>query len=134
MADEKLGVVVNDKQQLIWERGNKQTQCRLDITTFPDVIRKGKMDVEKLDEKLDAQILDLTGCTLDSILYYVSEGAPVLANTQDGVVIIAGYDQYNTILLRPGEDETYYCGLEDSKELFENGGNEFLTYYQPLED
>lgn len=45
-----------------------------------------------------------------SVLYYVSEGTPVLAKTADGVVIIAGYDQYNTILLKPGEAETYYYG------------------------
>ena len=34
-----------------------------------------------------------------AVLY--SEGTPVLAKTADGVVIIAGYDQYNTILLKP---------------------------------
>ncbi len=33
-ADDQLGVVVNNKQQLIWERGNKQTTCKLDISTF----------------------------------------------------------------------------------------------------
>lgn len=45
-ADDQLGVVVNNKQQLIWERGNKQTTCKLDISTFPDVILSGKMNIK----------------------------------------------------------------------------------------
>ena len=59
------------------------------------------MNIKKLSKNLGKQVLDLTGCTLDSVLYYVSEGTPVLAKTADGVVIIAGYDQYNTNLLKP---------------------------------
>ena len=133
-ADDQLGVVVNNKQQLIWERGNKQTTCKLDISTFPDVILSGKMNIKKLSKNLGKQVLDLTGCTLDSVLYYVSEGTPVLAKTADGVVIIAGYDQYNTILLKPGEAETYYYGLEESTDMFEAAGNQFVTYFDPLEE
>ena len=133
-ADDQLGVVVNNKQQLIWERGNKQTTCKLDISTFPDVILSGKMNIKKLSKNLGKQVLDLTGCTLDSVLYYVSEGTPVLAKTADGVVIIAGYDQYNTILLKPGEAETYYYGLEESADMFEAAGNQFVTYFDPLEE
>lgn len=133
-ADEQLGVVVNSKQQLIWERGNKKTECKLDISTFPDVILKGKMNLKKLAKNLDYQVLDLTGCMLDSVLYYVSEGTPVLAKTPDGVVIIAGYDQYNTILLKPGEAETYYYGLEESADMFDQAGNEFITYFAPIEE
>ena len=48
--------------------------------------------------------------------------------------IIAGYDQYNTILLKPGEAETYYYGLEESADMFEAAGNQFVTYFDPLEE
>ena len=131
-ANDQLGVVVNSKQQLIWERGNKKTEYTLDISTFPDAILKGKINPEKLAKKLDQQVLDLRGCSLDSVLYYVSEGTPVLAQTKDGVVIIAGYDQYNTILMKPGDVETYYCGMDDSTEMFEEAGNIFVTYFDPI--
>lgn len=133
-ANEQLGVVVNSRQQLIWERGNKKTEYTLDISTFPDVILKGQMNVKKLAKKLDHQVLNLRGCALDSVLYYVSEGTPVLAETEDGVVIIAGYDEYNTILLKPGDVETYYCGMDDSTEMFEKAGNVFVTYFDPIEE
>ncbi len=111
-ADENLGVVVDGNLQNIWERGNKVTKLTLDTSTFPDVIRNGSMDVAAIEEGTAGKPFDLSGCTLDSVLYYVSEGTPVLAKTPitdqtpQGIVIIAGYDEYNTILMNPGETET----------------------------
>lgn len=133
-ANEQLGVVVNSKQQVLWERGNKKEEYTLDISAFPDVIQDGEMDLKVLQENLGCDILDLRGCELDSVLYYVSEGTPVLAQTTDGVVIIAGYDLYNTILMKPGDVTTYFYGLEDSKKLFEKAGNVFVTYFEPAEE
>ena len=68
---------------------------------------------------------------LDQVLYFVGQGQPVLAATPDGagVVIITGYDDFgNTILLRPGETEPYFYGPQDSKALFEQAGNRFVSY------
>ena len=76
----------------------------------------------------DVDVLDLTGCTLDMVLYFVGQGTPVLANTSQGVVTITGYDEYNVILLDPGSDETYYGGLQDSTKMFEEAGNQFVSY------
>ena len=73
-------------------------------------------------------------------IYYVSEGTPVLAKTPvteqtpQGIVIIAGYDEYNTILMNPGENETFYYGINDSTALFEEAGNVFMTYWDPISD
>lgn len=139
-ADENLGVVVDGNLQNIWERGNKVTKTTLDISTFPEVIRKGSMDVSAIEEGTGRKALDLSGCTLDSVLYYVSEGTPVLAKTPvteqtpQGIVIIAGYDEYNTILMNPGENETFYYGINDSTALFEEAGNVFMTYWDPISD
>ena len=139
-ANEELGVVVDSNMQNIWERGNKVTKIRLDVTTFPDVILKGSFDVGAVEAGTGKKALDLSGCTLDSVLYYVSEGTSILARTPvtektpQGVVIIAGYDEYNTILLNPGETETFYYGLQDSTALFEEAGNLFLTYWDPISE
>ena len=139
-ADENLGVVVDGNLQNIWERGNKVTKITLDTSTFPDVIRNGSMDVAAIEEGTGKKVLDLSGCTLDSVLYYVSEGTPVLAKTPitdqtpQGIVIIAGYDEYNTILMNPGESETFYYGINDSTALFEEAGNIFMTYWDPISE
>lgn len=139
-ADEELGVVVDSDLQNIWERGNKVNRITLDVSTFPQVILDGTMDVDAIRAGTGERALDLSGCTLDSVLYYVSEGTPVLARTPvtektpQGIVIIAGYDEYNTILLNPQETETFYYGINDSTDLFEEAGNLFMTYWDPISD
>ncbi len=127
-ADEMVGVVVTNTQAYVWERGNKPTTKQIAVENIPQAIRQGTMDTAQLEEALGQKVLDLSGCTLDSVLYFVGQGRPVLAQTDKGPVIIAGYDGYNTILLDPGAEETYYCGMDDSTEMFEQAGNIFISY------
>ncbi len=85
--------------------------------------------VKVLSDNLDADVLDLSGCNLADMLYYVSNGYPVMAMTEDGgAVIIIGYDSKNTILYDPKDDTVYKLGMNDSKNMFEKAGNRFVTY------
>ncbi len=131
-ADEALGVVVNSKQQMVWERGNKKTKLDLNVETFPQAFLEYSMDFEQIQSKMKETLLDLRGCTLEEVLYFVSHGTPVLAKTPEGVVLIGGYDEYNTRLLKPGESELSYYGIQDSTALFEEAGNVFIGYLDPL--
>lgn len=130
-ADEKVGVVINDEKEFVWERGNKAETSRIKLEKIPDAILSGTMDVAALEQALGKDVIELTGCSMDQILYFVGRGRPVIAETLDGPVIITGYDDYgNTILLKPGETETYYCGPLDSEAMFEAAGNHFVTYLE----
>ncbi len=85
--------------------------------------------VRVLSDNLDADVLDLSGCSLSDILYYVSNGTPVMAMTgEGGAVIIIGYDSKNTVLYDPNEERVYKYGMNDSKSMFERAGNRFITY------
>ena len=85
--------------------------------------------VRVLSDNLDADVLDLSGCSLSDVLYYPSSGTPVMAMTGEGnAVIIMGYDAKNTILYDPREDRVYKLGMNDSALMFERAGNRFITY------
>ncbi len=128
-ADAKVGVVINDDKEYVWERGVKDDSCSINPDKIPDIVKTGTMDVDALESALGQDVVDLSGCTLDQVLYFVSEGKAVIAAAGDGTVIITGYDDYgNLILLNPGEDETYFYGPNDSLEMFEAAGNRFVSY------
>lgn len=130
-ANEKVGVVINEAKEFVWERGNKKESSKIRLEDIPDIVKTGTMDEARLQEALGKEIISLSGLTLDEVLYFVSQGRPVIAATPEGSVIITGYDDYgNTILLDPGAEETYFYGPNDSKELFEKGGNRFVTYLE----
>lgn len=135
-ADKRTGVVLNRDQQYVWERGNKKTQIQLNPEEIPEIMRTGTMDIEKLQESMGEKgtILDLTGCSLDSVLYEVSAQRPVIAKTgKDSSVVIVGYDEYNTYLYYPETGETKPYGMNDSTELFEKEGNVFLSYMEKVD-
>ena len=130
-ADKQTGVVLNRAQQYVWERGNMKTQLTLNTTDIPEIIRTGSWDVQKLQNGLgdSAKVVDLTGCSLENVLYEVSAQRAVIARTgADSSVVIVGYDQYNTYLLDPSTGEVKPYGMNDSTTLFQNAGNVFITY------
>ena len=74
-------------------------------------------------------MLDLTGCTLDAVLYYVNQDIPVLALLRDGsAVLLVGFNEKNTVIMNPETGTVYKMGMNDSREWFEQNGNCFLTY------
>lgn len=134
-ADKQGGVVLNRAQQYVWERGNKKTKIQLNLDDVPKSMRRGVWKKERLQETLADQgtVMDLSGCTLDSVLYQVSAQRPVIAKTgKTSCVVIVGYDEYNTYLYDIEKQEVYPYGLNDSTALFESAGNIFLSYIESV--
>lgn len=150
-----FGIVVNKECAYIWESGNRLTKTELDNieevqTTeetssaavcldtmlkneevFKDVntLLHGNTVLSILESNMEANVLDLTGCSLNAALYYVSRGYPVMAMVDSGeAVLIVGYDAKNTIIFDPREGTIAKMGMNDSAEWFEENGNSFITY------
>lgn len=135
-ADDQVGVVVNSRQQYIWERGNSQTENDLNNEDIPAIFLSGTMDEGLLQEGLGntGDVMNLTGCTLEEILYQLSKDRAVIARQPDGsVAVIVGYDRYNTLLYNFETGEHYYYGINDSTNLFLEGGNVFISYVEKPE-
>lgn len=135
-ADEKTGVVLNRSQQYVWERGNKKTKIQLNAEDIPEAMKTGSWDKAKLQEGMgDAgTIIDLSGCTLESVLYEVSAQRPVIAKIgKKSSVLIVGYDEYNTYLMKPSTGEVKPYGMNDSTALFEKNGNIFISYMEAID-
>lgn len=78
---------------------------------------------------IDSYVLNLTGCTMDMMLYYVNQDIPVLALKDNGqAVLIIGFNEQNVVLMDPSTGTIYKSGMNDSRQMFEEAGNRFLTY------
>ena len=132
-ADTLGGVVLNRTQQYVWERGNKKTKMQTE--GIPEIVLQGTYDIKTLKKSLKktGTVIDLSGCSLDSVLYEISAQRPVIAKTgADTSVVIVGYDEYNTWLYDPVKKETYPYGMNDSTDLFQKAGNVFITYIETV--
>ncbi|MDO4477452.1 MAG: hypothetical protein Q4B73_00255 [Lachnospiraceae bacterium] len=133
-ADDNVGVALNREGQYIYERGNTADQNEIANEDIPEIFKSGTMDPATLQEALgeNGTVLDLSGCSLQQVLYQVSLGRPVLARHADGgTALIVGYNQYNTRLYNFETGEHYWFGINDSTAEFAAGGNVFVTLITP---
>ncbi len=135
-ADAQLGVVLNSSQQYVWERGNKDSKHENNLSDIPEPVLAGTMDEAQLASALgeNYKVMNLAGCTLEQVLYFVGHGNPVLAKVSDEVnVVIIGYNNYNTILYDPRTGKHGYYGINDSTKLFAEAGNVFVGCMETLD-
>ncbi len=94
------------------------------------LLEQGENAMDILQEYLpDVRVLDLTGCDIDSMLFYVNQDIPVLATLENGeAVLVIGFNELNIVLMDPSDGRIYKKGIKDSREWFEENGNRFLTY------
>lgn len=99
------------------------------VDTAP-LLRQGKEPEEILEEKgVGITALDLNGCRLDIILYYVAQDIPVLARMVDGsAVLVIGYNEYQIVVMNPHTGTNYKLSMNEASRWFEENGNWFLTY------
>ena len=120
------------------ERSNLEV-CLDVILTYEGVTRntgylleQGKTVAEILQENLEnVQVLELTGCSLENILYYPDREIPVLALLEDGnAVLITGFNERNVVLMDPQTGQVSRMGLNDASAWFEENGNMFVSYVE----
>ena len=94
------------------------------------LLDRGESVFSILDSDLrDCTILDLSGCALDAVLYYVNQDIPVLALLDDGsAVLIVGFNELNIVVMDPVTGTLYKKGMNDSTAWFAENGNRFITY------
>lgn len=94
------------------------------------MLAQGQNAQEILENNLKQyDILNLTGCPMDVALYYLNQDIPVLASQgNDSYVLLIGFNQQNVVLFDPEIGKIFKHGMNDSREMFENYGNCFVTY------
>lgn len=156
-ANERMGVVIDHTQQYIWKRSRKAVQeVAIDMTVGEEDANEGSVtqclnailenegihvNVSALiaggetpknilrDTMKDASILDLTGCSVEEVLYYISCGKPVFAMTGSSeAVLLIGYDSNNVVMFDFGQGGKVKRSLAEMDGVFAGAGNVFFTY------
>ncbi len=156
-ADNCAGTVVNDYGIYIWYKGNLSTRNQIMAITAQKItenknsvvvcldtilanqgimrnsetfIAQGKSVLSILREQLPkAQILDLTGCSLQETLFFLNQDIPVLALLNDNTaVLVTGFNSNQVVIMNPVTGELYKKGMTDAALWFEKNGNMFITY------
>lgn len=157
LAYRVAGVVVDDDGNYVWRRETRSTRnqimaitenevtesdsslavCLDTILKYEGISRNTQRHLNQGDTVMDilesdlqnCTILDLSGCSLDAVLYYVNKDIPVLATLADGnAVLITGFNELNIVVMDPVTGTLEKRGMNDSTEWLEANGNQFISY------
>lgn len=156
-ADESRGVVIDSSQRYIWMNTPEPAQNAFtgiqvheedkDASTVVQAVSallnyKGKgVSVKNLiaggatpksaieHTLTDSVVLDVSGCRVNDIIFYVGRGSPVFAMTSaDTAVLVTGYSSSLIYYYDPASHETMSKSYKDADDWFANAGNIFFTY------
>lgn len=157
LAYRVAGVVVDDDGDYVWRRETRSTRnqimaitedevtenesalavCLDTILKYEGISRNTQRRLNQGDSVMDilesdltnCTILDLSGCSLDAVLYYVNKDIPVLAMLEDGnAVLITGFNELNIVVMDPAAGTLEKRGMNDSTEWLKENGNQFIAY------
>lgn len=154
-ADNRMGVVVSSNHQVVWERSGAFLQNAiggLDLTKAEngvsnlsacvhmllkanhyDVAAKSLVGKDQMPYEVLARYLqrpmNLKGCTLEEVLYFVSGNKPVIAMTGDRTaVVIGGYTTTKLTLYNPASGKKETVSRSAYEKIFNDAGNHFISY------
>ncbi len=129
-AYDSMGFVSLGRDETVWERANKPNSANIrDYTTAIRRLERNTDDFENGKRGEDESLMiDLSGATLNQVLFFVGNGMPVLAYTGVGEgVYLIGYDRTSVRIYDPGTGSTATWELDDAEDYFERLGNDFIV-------
>ena len=129
-ASEISAVVISSEQAYVWESGNRDLAYSTDAAAFQKNSGESSMEAcERYMEQYNAHQIDLTGCTLDQMLYVINRGCPMIAMTgADHAVLLTGYTTTDITYIDPDDGQIHTVGQGDMKAAAEAAGNVFIGY------
>lgn len=154
-ADDNYGTVINSEGMPIWRRGLVSEKVTLegitvshvnDSRTAEQAVLQMLMDYEGIEadaktfnmkarsmyewfrEAMGEGTAMVEGASLSQVLYFVSDGHPVIAPANDGYVVITGFTKDNVIYLDPVTGNKVTKAKSKAEELFKAAGGVYYVY------
>ena len=155
-AESVSGVVVSSSQAYVWESSNRDLRHEIEglegfqaaagETTLAASVRAiimkegGNADVQAelnagsspmdiIDQYTQAEAIDLSGCTVEEVLYVINKDTPVIALIDSSsAVLLTGYGPENVMYIDPSTGQSSIVSMGTITEMTAGSGNTFLSY------
>ncbi len=159
-AKKGSGVVLNSKQNYVWEKGVTKDYAKVanvsiekaknkkdSLTPCIEMLLKlntkfaKETDLEKLSKSqkpdqilekyLKEKAVNFTGCSLEDVLYCISEGRPFIAKRANGTyIVVMSYNSTKLRYIDPVKGESIQADRKKMEADFKKASNCFYSYTQ----
>lgn len=157
-AGKIAGVVLSNQGKLVYQKGNMASRNQILAIKDPEkvsiqeslavcldamlaqrgitvesasLLERGQTVLDVMRKVTSMSPVDMTGCTLETMLYFVNRDIPVLSIQRDGeAVLVTGFNETQVVLFQPSEGRLHKMGKKEADKWFEENGNCFFTFFQ----
>ena len=155
MAHQMSGAVISSKYNYVWDGDNQQAwyhnfgvskfSVKAGENTLQACLRKvlwyegvnvdvvaemqTKSAEQVLSERLGAEAIRFTGCSVREMCYLIDKGIPVIAmKNQTSAILLIGYDANAVTYIDPANGGQYMSSFDKINSLTSGSGNTFIAY------
>ena len=118
------------------EKNDHVSACLDEILKFEGVqedtrfrVRGGMEPADVLSEMIEnCEPIDISGCSLDAAIYFIGNEKPVFMETENGAMLLIGYNEIAVVVMDPTEGTVYKTDRGDLEKQAETGGLKMLAY------
>ncbi len=140
-ADSVSGVVIDAKGQYVWERGNRylvydlSTSQASAVSELQNALASGTSVLEAAGNMSDQKVLELTGCTVEEMLYLINKDTPVIGvRNGASAIILTGYDESHVTYVDSENGESKTVTQEEMDQIMQSSGNAYVGYLKKAEE
>ena len=140
-ADSVSGVVIDAKGQYVWERGNRylvydlSTSQASAVSELQNALASGTSALEAAGNMSDQKVLELTGCTVEEMLYLINKDTPVIGvRNGASAIILTGYDESHVTYVDSENGESKTVTQEEIDQIMQSSGNAYVGYLKKAEE
>lgn len=132
-ADAYSGVVVTSTQEYVWERGNRYLQYTIterddDLKTLENLLKSGTSPVAALEQINGRNSRDLTGCTVEELMYIINTDRPVVAmRNEKKAIILVGYTETKVTYIDAETGNRKTVDVDEIEKMTEESGNTYIA-------
>ena len=129
-AEKISGVVISSEQAYVWEKGNRDLVYSIENVVVTKESGESSLEAcERYMKSYEAEKTDLTGCTLDQVLYVINKGCPVIALTSaDHAILMTGYSKTDITYSDPDTGASQTVTMDEMNAMVAGSGNTFIGY------
>jgi len=122
------GYITDENGNIVWNRADKNTIVKIkNATDKMSTIIPLINEIGNIKEYDDFVMINATGIDMNSALYYLNKGYPIIVFINGRENLITAYDQYNVTIYDIAEAIESIVGREDAETLIQNNQRHFIA-------
>lgn len=132
-ADNFGGVVLDQNQAYVWERGNRDLNFSIPeadalAANIKEQLAGGSSPMQIMEKARPGESMDLSGCDAEQLAYIINQGRPVVAMLDAGTpVILVGYGESTVVYVDMGNNERKRVTFKQMDEMTASSSHTYIA-------